>query len=356
MAAEMLTRLGFECSVMDLFGDADTHMICNGRVTKIGELSEVAGHKTEVRLHNFVVFSGGLEANDAVAEKLAQFGNVAFTTSESIKLLAHPELFNDALAIAGVDQFPLFRTTGKFDCPVVCKKMPHSGTATLYATGKAAERTSASNAIFQKFIQGESVSLIFAADSNGVRGLGGSEQLTQSLSWIGSISGLQLEANELQSANNFANAIVELSGLVGVFGIDFIRNENGLWPVDVNPRIPASAEIVGDHVMQNHLSAFGIDCESKSQEKSQVKGKLVVFNNFDTPIRFEKNRVPNMPIRHEEPGAPISIADVPNDGEVIEPGRPILTVLASGGNPEEVRSFLSSLGRKILGEFRTENG
>jgi len=352
----MLTRLGFECSVMDLFADRDTIELCEGRVTRLNQLADLNFHEKKVRLHDFLVFAGGLESSVAVAKNLTRQGKAAFTCSVSLEKLASYEAFNEALAAAGANRYPFFRAAAKLDCPVVRKDIRHSGTATLVELDKTVERSLPPSTVCQEFIPGDSVSLIFVADPTGVRCLGGSEQVTESLSWVGSISGLQLEANELQSAIRFASALAELVGLVGVFGVDFIRNDSGLWPVDVNPRIPASAEIVGDHVMQNHLHAFGIDCKTIHHESDLVKGKLVVFNSRDAPIRFERKRLADLPLQCAKPHDPVSIADVPHDKELVSPGRPILTVLVSGSDVEVVRSKLSSLREKILGEFTAENG
>lgn len=348
MAAEMLTRLGFECSVLDLFGDFDASGICDGRVMKIDELAQAADHALNTRMYEFIVFTGGLESSAAVAEKLAQEGRAAFASSESIKLLTCPDVFNEALAVADVNWFPFFQDSRQLDGPYVRKKIHHSGTAELVESKDFKARSNSRSTVFQKYIAGDSVSLIFVANQSGVQCLGGSEQLTESLSWVGSISGLQLAEDELQSAIKFAEILAQLSKIVGVFGIDFIRNQKGLCPVDINPRIPASAEVVGDHVISSHLRAFGIDCESTVPNNESVRGKLVVFNSLGGPVRFERNCLADLPIRYLNPSAEVSIADVPNDNEIIEVGRPVLTVFSSGRDAKEVRSKLSSLREEIL--------
>jgi predicted ATP-grasp superfamily ATP-dependent carboligase len=44
----------------------------------------------------------------------------------------------------------------------------------------------------------------------------------------------------------------------------------------------------------------------------------------------------------------VSIADLPSDGECIEPGHPVLTVFASSQTQRDVESKLTTLIREIL--------
>ena len=176
------------------------------------------------------------------------------------------------------------------------------------------------------------------------------------MSWAGSISGLELENSHKKTALKFATNLVELSGLEGVFGIDFIRNEEGLWPIDVNPRIPASAEVVGDHVLWEHMKSFGSLGQREALEPSElVQGKLVVFNTLPKAIRFELSKLGDYRLRHQSTYSEESIADVPADGELIKPGHPILTIFAACQEVAEVEDRLQKKCHETLHRLNAEN-
>ena len=189
--------------------------------------------------------------------------------------------------------------------------------------------------------------------------LGASTQMG-SMSWTGSISGLELEKSFEETSLQFASKLVELTGLEGVFGIDFIHNEEGLWPIDVNPRIPASAEVVGDHVLWEHMKSFGCSGGSLDQRElvspsGHVQGKYVVFNTLPTPIRFELGKLAGCSFRHQSSSADESIADVPADGEVVKPRHPVLTIFASGEEVTEVENRLQEKCQETLHRLTAEN-
>ena len=358
MAAEMLTRLGFACSVADLYADRDSRLICESRVTKLPKLSDLGDCEQLVREHDFVVFAGGLEGCPTLARKLAQWTKPAFMSGETIEELSDYRVLNRAMTESGIDRYLFSRDPQQIDFSnSISKDLRHSGTA---------KRTTAEDfgdgfqhpLVAQQFIDGKSVSVIFCASSDGVKSLGGSIQLTDEknpFSWVGSVSGLQLDPEQLRRATTFAIALTRRARLHGVFGIDFILNEDGIWPVDVNPRIPASAEVVGDHVMQHHLNAFGIDCPVVSEQNKTVRIKRVLFNRMSSPICFYPGSIKNIPIHFLDASLPASIADVPCDGELIEPGHPILSVVASAVDEREARAGVSRIKSTIFAALSCEN-
>ena len=358
MVAEMLTRLGFDCSVADLYGDHDTRLICEGRVTRLHKLSDLGDCEQLVRGHDFVVFAGGLEGCSTLSRRLAQWTKPAFTSGNAIEYVADYRALNRAMIEAGVDRYLFSRDPQQIDVShSVCKDLRHSGTARPTRPDDFYEGLQ-DGLVAQRVIQGDSVSLIFCADNEGVKCLGGSMQLngeTNPFSWVGSVSGLQLEPRDLRSATQFAIALAGGAELRGVFGIDFIVDEDGIWPVDVNPRIPASTEVVGDHVMQQHLNAFGIDCPVAAQRDEMVNVKRVIFNQTSSPFIFDRSRIESIPIHFLDSNSPASIADVPCDGESIEPGHPILTVIASASDQREAMSRIALIKSTIFDALCCEN-
>ncbi|QEG22567.1 ATP-grasp domain-containing protein [Mariniblastus fucicola] len=358
MAASMLARLGLEPSVADLYGDADTQMICNGRVTRLQRLSDLKECGRLVRAHEFVLFTGGLEGSASLAKLLVQWSRPLFATAVSVERLLDVELLNAALARSGIHRFHFQTSVEKVSWPAVLKDPAHSATARLIAGPELLTEVDLTGQVLQQHIPGESVSLIFVADRGVVSCLGGTLQLTESMKWVGSISGLRLEKANAETAQRFASELVERTGLKGVFGIDFIRNAEGIWPVDINPRIPASAEVVGDHVMVRHLKAFGIECAFERQPTELTRGKMVVFNRSNRPLEFRLGCLGEFrmgALSFEKALGQVWIADVPSVNELIPPDAPVCTVLATGSDVNDLKSKLSRLEGEVLRSLGVEN-
>ncbi len=349
MAAGMLSRMGVQCSVADLYGDSDTATICAGRVKRLGRIADLLQLESFVRQHDFVLFTGGFEGNFQVAQKLAQWSRSVFSSVAAARHLIAVETFNDALLKCCMERYPFIDADQISKWPAVAKDVMHSASCSRVDSMEQWQAQRSSNRILQEFIEGESVSQIYLAGGEAVECLGGTIQLTESLTWSGSISGVELSDRDRSAALKFATALVSGSQFTGVFGIDFIVNRNGIWPVDINPRIPASAEIVGQHVIRRHLSAFGIHCDQAAvPNHPHVIGKAVIFNRSGVPIRFSRKLLAAFPVRCESLPCETSIADIPGCGTVIETGKPVLTVFASGESQQEVRAKLSALQQKIL--------
>ncbi len=349
MTAAMLKHCGLECSVIDLFGDADTHAICHDRVVKVERLSNIPEHRDYISRHEWTLFAGGLESHPQIAQKISKWSKPAFTSLDSILAVTDPQQINRAMIESGVDKYLLKKRPASF--PAVRKILSGSGQAKLVNCQLELKHEFADDTAFQSLINGDSVSLIFCSNQQQTELLGGSFQLVESMQWTGSISGLYLTDHETQSATEFAKSLAEITGLTGLFGIDFIRNEEGLWPVDINPRIPASAEVIGCHVIQTHLSAFGIESNCSAEDPALSQGKLVLFNDTHLPITFYRKRISCFPARDEDSLATTSIADIPQEDQIIEPDCPILTVFDHGKDASSVKRNLYRLRKQLMGSL-----
>jgi hypothetical protein len=91
-------------------------------------------------------------------------------------------------------------------------------------------------------------------------------------------------------------------GLRGPYGVDFMWDGERAWVVEVNPRPPASLEVI---------------------DPARAAGKAVVFATEDVVV-----------------GELEGVRDVPHPGERIAKGRPICTVVATAATPGEVLAEL----------------
>ena len=229
---------------------------------------------------------------------------------------------------------------------------------------------------FQEMISGESVSAVFVSvgDVNGAnaatRLLGISRQLVgdqtfgaAAFRYCGSIGPIQLTDDATQQISEIAKFLALKYGIIGVWGIDFIVNPNGVWPVDINPRLTASAELLDSLILNSESSLTGIvdvmvracnpqaqrsrlpaelDCiELAIKQAPFVEGKAILFNRGRDPVKITSQLFSNLMSQFDEgffetvkPGC--SIADVPWPGQTVAVGHPILTVRVRCQNIDRV--------------------
>jgi uncharacterized protein len=134
--------------------------------------------------------------------------------------------------------------------------------------------------------------------------------------------------------------------LLGIVGVDFIpRGDEDAWVLEVNPRYPASVEVLE---LATGRAAFGSGprLAADASGSPSVVGKAIYYASHrlafpdsgpwddDLAGEFDPWRVP-------------AFADIPKPGAAIEKGWPVLTILARGSSPEEVRERLQSRAAEL---------
>lgn len=213
---------------------------------------------------------------------------------------------------------------------------------------------------FQERIEGQSIAAVYLADGQKARLVGATEQLIGTawgapgaFSYAGSIGPLRLPPDEWATCERIGAALAAEFGLRGLFGVDAVRNAAGIWPVEVNPRYPASAEVLerasGASLVGAHVAACrgGATVLRHGESIGRGAGKLIVYARRDEPAsaEFVERLIAQ---RGPDPLVPL-VADIPRPGTRLLPGWPVCTLLADGGSREEV---LESLHRQAGQVFR----
>jgi predicted ATP-grasp superfamily ATP-dependent carboligase len=142
--------------------------------------------------------------------------------------------------------------------------------------------------------------------------------------------------------------------LQGLFGIDGVWNGDAFWPVEINPRYTASVEVLeyatGLSALAWHRAAFeGGPPPPLPPPGKGVVGKAILFARQrlsfpgDGPWSATNASSLTMP----------TFADIPDPGQVIDAGRPVLTFFARGGSVGEcqaaLRAIAADLDRVLFG-------
>jgi predicted ATP-grasp superfamily ATP-dependent carboligase len=132
-----------------------------------------------------------------------------------------------------------------------------------------------------------------------------------------------------------ATAVTNAFEVRGLNGIDFIAEGGIPYPIEVNPRYAASMELMERcqalSIFEVHEQACRGALPKFEDLAGGVQGKAVVFARRNVVMRDTREWLEDT-----------SVADIPQPGERILPGRPICTVFASGDDADSCYAGLVS--------------
>lgn len=359
-AAWSARQSGFSALAVDQFGDVDLRevasQVCVVDDWPRGVLGAVAGLP-----NGPFVFGGGLENSPGLIEELAASREVLGCSAESLRLVRDPFWLADCWRSAGLRVPRLLAGEAEPDGHCVWLRKPlrsagglgvqiHDGSATV-------------DEVLQEFVNGDLVSGLFLSTGDEVRLLGMSAQLfgcseagVDSFAYCGSIWPVERDEQALAAGE----AVVRATGVVGLFGIDLVRDDGGeLWPIEVNPRYPASAEqcerSTGWPLMRWHFEACRsgkLPAASRLLESSggscHTEGKVVVYSPQDMPAPDLKG------LADRVLSASSQVVDIPITGSPLRRGAPACSILCSGESEVECRQELLRLATTLRSELATE--
>ena len=196
----------------------------------------------------------------------------------------------------------------------------------------------------QEYIRGDSFSAVFVGSRGHCRLLGVTRQLVGlpglhagEFSYCGSIGPLQLNGDETGQWRHIGEVIAGEFGLRGLFGVDAIKRQGRIYPVEVNPRYTASVEAL-EHALGYQAIRFHCDaCTGRLPDIGErVAGHLVGKAILFAPVDLIFTGC-------VEDG--FAIADIPAQGTAIRQGQPILTVMATGNSISSIYETLKKAAR-----------
>ncbi len=169
--------------------------------------------------------------------------------------------------------------------------------------------------------------------------------------------------------------LTRAGGLRGLWGADGLLTSQGFVPVEINPRITASAELVhlarGWPLVSWHLAAFGFGRGSElpsprilcnagelwRTEPDRTMAKVILYAQVPcrVPERLpEKLLAPGLADAVGLPGqVEVAFRDVPHPGTTLQPGQPMLSVLlaAPGCRGEAIQALAAKAARWLYAQL-----
>jgi len=220
---------------------------------------------------------------------------------------------------------------------------------------------------FQERIVGPSFSALFIGELDRAQLIGVTRQLigstTSPFTYRGSIGPWQIDDVLAGRLKQLGNAIVQGFGLAGWFGIDFVLNDGVPWPVEINPRYTASAEIHELAWRRSLFLAHRRACEGTASALDRLVDVTCLPPRIIAKwiLYAQQRMVVPMIVPHENDGEDIfavgSIADIPHSDTCVDRGEPVMTLLTAGTDLAECKSSMIRLEQQwssrlgIVGEL-----
>ena len=395
---------GFTAFAIDQFGDVDLREAASRVCVVDGWPRSVLDAAATLPEGPFV-FGGGLENSPELIEELASSRELLGCSAKILRLVRDPFWLTDCWRSAGLRVLRLLAGNAEPGSDSVWLRKSLNSAGGLGVRIDDGRPTG--DDVLQEFVRGDVVSGLFLTNGGEVRLLGMSSQLvgraeagTDGFVYCGSIWPAErddrdcVEATRSHAPSGNAafdalppsvddaerrsgtfprraweresqalvagEAVLSAAGLVGLFGIDFVRDECGeLWPIEVNPRYPASAEqcerSTGWPLMRWHVDACrsgrlpaDLELAELSGGSGRTEGKIVVYSPRDMPapdLRSLGSRL--------QP-ANAQLADIPVVGSPLKLGAPVCSILSSADGEAECREKLLKLAATLRSELATE--
>jgi predicted ATP-grasp superfamily ATP-dependent carboligase len=271
-AAQSACRAGFAVACGDLFADVDVRQCAEAAA--VAEFPAGLEAVARAAPPGGWMYTGGLENHPTLVERIAATRPLWGNSAAVLRRVRDPSQVAKALQRAGLD-VPECRETAP-DALACAAGEPCHAIDTSYQWLHKGKHSSGGSQVrlwhghrceaadggrqraarntawyFQQRIEGRSCSAVYVAAGGKATLVGATEQLLArdgpaegAFRYAGSVGPLPLAATCRQIFERIGQALAREFALVGLFGVDAIVAGDRVWPVEVNPRYPASVEVL----------------------------------------------------------------------------------------------------------------
>ena len=210
--------------------------------------------------------------------------------------------------------------------------------------------------ILQEYVNGISLSSSLLATKSDAKTIMNTRLLTahdfgitNSFVYIGNILPLTSKSilseventNEMNdNMNNITEKLANNFNLIGSNGVDYILNENGLYVIEINPRLQGTFECAELSLGINMLDAHIMACRGEMTQIPQPKCyayKKIIYS--PARMKYQKIDLDN-------------IYDLPHIGSITEKSEPLLTIIDEDKDLKKLCEKVESASKTVNNEVR----
>jgi uncharacterized protein len=347
-AAASARRAGFEPWCADLFADADLRAM-------VPSASRCPADRYPHGLVELLasapmapwIYTGGLENHPKLIRKMAALRPLWGNGPEALRLSRDPFAIQGMLRDAGLPALKLRSDPNKLPADARWLRKPRRGSAGQGITFVDSGACGRSRTHFyQQFVEGTPMSAVFVRARGTTTILGVTEQLI-GVDWLnappfrycGNVGPADVAESMRSDLVQIGHVLGDGCSLQGLFGIDFVAHDGRSWVVEVNPRYPASVEVLE---LATGMAAFSFHQQAFDARARPVTNPGSMPSFVGKAIFYAVRRVVTAPIdavsdlgnaipcpEWAQVDTKWAIADIPAAGESVEAGWPVLTILAA---------------------------
>jgi predicted ATP-grasp superfamily ATP-dependent carboligase len=335
-------RADYQVVAADLFADADLQQACAAtRITGYPDaLADwLAGAECDAWM-----YTGALENHPELISRMAKLRPLLGNGGAALRAVRSPLILEPVLRDAGLS-FPETVDSANrlpLDSSWLCKTYRGAGGSGVWLLNgaEALQRAEREQAVFQRFVGGISAAAVLVCSGDGGPLFGITRQLVgdaragaKPWHYAGSLGPLPVGKEVESQLATLADLLSQRFQLRGLVGVDLVIANNRAWVLEINPRYSASVEVIerftGRSAIAEHVAACTGKAAAKAAEATSATacGKVVLFAKRDVRITpaFHQWALPQASVDLEQ----CRLADIPEAGQQLSPGQPVLTVFAS---------------------------
>jgi predicted ATP-grasp superfamily ATP-dependent carboligase len=358
-AAFTALRCGLRPYCADYFADGDLAAVCPVERVDPAQAARDFVAVAESLPPSPWFYTGGLENHPDLVERIARRHRLWGVGAATLRAVRDPVEVASILEKAGIPS-PEVRWEPRGlprDGSWLSKPMASGGGQGIEPLTNEESPRLASR-YFQQRVEGPSYSALFIGRGRQARWIGVTRQwigITGSpFAYRGSLGPCPIRPALAGRLKELGDCLACAFGLVGWFGVDYVLNQGIPWPVEINPRYPASLEIYelasGRSLLEEHRRA----CEGGEEPEGDppaigLARPAVIAKRILYATRCVA--VPEIAVDADPTGnrfAVPPIADIPQPGLRLEAGEPAMTLFATGADPAACRAQLARLERKWM--------
>ena len=332
MLAQAAHNIGLKVTVIDCFADLDTQALaCNYYQVKSLAFKDIQGLiniiKGQIR---FCIYGSGFEAYPESLAFLEMQFQLIGNSSKVFNALQNKPRFFQRLQQLNIS-FPSVLFTSK-DNIYKNKKENYliKPFDSLGGGGIQAVNINNSNNLhyprhyYQKYIDGQSLSVLFVANGKQAIVIGFNQQWTVEKSFLfsGVINHAALPVIHQQTLYSWVSKLTVSYKLQGLCSLDFIFYNNKCYVLEINPRPPASMQLYEKDLLKNHYFA----CLGQLEKMTIPQYKTyTAYQVIYTRIKIKISSKMKWPEY---------CCNLPSKNTIINKGQPICSMIINGSDPQ----------------------
>ena len=294
-SARMLTKLlvdnDFTVIAIDCYGDTDTEAnamanFCLDRLEGVSFRQLLMDIRDKYAVQ-YVFYGSGLEYHPLSLLFLEQHFTVVGNKSERVMNLQNKPAFFQTLLRNGLP-FP----NVSFDSPNPDQKglfKPYDTFGGMGVVFDSAPIAQSQEFYWQEYIAGEPYSVTFLANGDRYKILGFNRQRIQQINeqpfvFCGLIAQIELSAHHQQQLASYLDVLLKNYCLVGLCSLDFMIKNEQIFLLEINSRIPASAQLYDSQIIIGHLNACLNGTLPEILPVSEKKALHIVYSEEELQI------------------------------------------------------------------------